>query len=233
MNLSFAFDGADYCGKSTQIKLLSKYLISQGLTPEICREPGGTAIGELLRYALKHPNKLYPILNNSLTDFEDFQELPINEKTEPITEMLMFITSRAQFIATTVRRILNEGKIPLRDRSEVATKAYQGYGLFNANPLVLDVIDSCHKLIYTLYPKTQPTLTFILDLPFEVMQKRIEQSGVEKDEIEKREEEFHRKVLEGYRTIVNENPKKMILINANRTENEIHQEIISHINHLL
>ena len=57
-------EGIDGCGKSTQIKYLSKWLPISGLMPKeanlhVTREPGGTILGDSLRQLLLNsPKKL-------------------------------------------------------------------------------------------------------------------------------------------------------------------------------
>ena len=47
-----AFEGVDGAGKSTQVRLLGEHLERSGREVVICREPGGTGLGEeLLREA--------------------------------------------------------------------------------------------------------------------------------------------------------------------------------------
>ncbi len=47
------FEGIDFCGKSTQVRLLTDYLISaKGVTVKTIREPGGTDISEKIRTIL-------------------------------------------------------------------------------------------------------------------------------------------------------------------------------------
>ncbi|MFA7229122.1 MAG: dTMP kinase, partial [Melioribacteraceae bacterium] len=43
------FEGLDFCGKSTQVQLLEKYLVENGKKVKIIREPGGTPISEKIR----------------------------------------------------------------------------------------------------------------------------------------------------------------------------------------
>ncbi len=43
------FEGIDFCGKSTQVELLKKYLLEKNKEVEIIREPGGTEISEIIR----------------------------------------------------------------------------------------------------------------------------------------------------------------------------------------
>ena len=43
--LFITFEGADGCGKTTQIELLDKYLKDKGLETLITREPGAKGLG--------------------------------------------------------------------------------------------------------------------------------------------------------------------------------------------
>ena len=47
--LFISFEGPEASGKSSQIKLLSKYFSKKKITHIITREPGGTTIAESLR----------------------------------------------------------------------------------------------------------------------------------------------------------------------------------------
>ena len=46
------FEGADGCGKTTQLKLLADYLVAKGKEVLITREPGSKGLGEKLREIL-------------------------------------------------------------------------------------------------------------------------------------------------------------------------------------
>ena len=50
--LFITFEGADGCGKTTQIELLDKYLKDKGLETLITREPGAKGLGVKLREIL-------------------------------------------------------------------------------------------------------------------------------------------------------------------------------------
>lgn len=51
-----SFEGLDYSGKSTQIRLLKKYLQERGHRVFPIREPGGTVISERIRDILLDKN---------------------------------------------------------------------------------------------------------------------------------------------------------------------------------
>lgn len=52
MKKLFIFEGPDFSGKTTQIKLLEEKLIALGKKVKVTREPGGTPIGEAIREML-------------------------------------------------------------------------------------------------------------------------------------------------------------------------------------
>jgi len=51
------FEGIDFCGKSTQVELLKKYLEQNDHKIVIIREPGGTEISEKVRDILLDKKK--------------------------------------------------------------------------------------------------------------------------------------------------------------------------------
>ena len=50
--LFITFEGADGCGKTTQIKLLDEYLRAEGKSTLLTREPGAKGLGVKLREIL-------------------------------------------------------------------------------------------------------------------------------------------------------------------------------------
>ena len=50
--LFITFEGADGCGKTTQMKLLAEYLKEKGIDVVLTREPGGKGLGEKVRAIL-------------------------------------------------------------------------------------------------------------------------------------------------------------------------------------
>jgi dTMP kinase len=99
-------EGPEGAGKTTQLKLLSKWLEEQNIEHVITRDPGGTALGKPIRR----------ILLNSDT--------PVH----PVTELLLYEADRAQNVSEIILPNLNEGKVVFCDRYIDSTIAYQGYG---------------------------------------------------------------------------------------------------------
>lgn len=50
--LFITFEGADGCGKTTQMQMLAQYLKEQGQDVVLTREPGGKGLGEKVREIL-------------------------------------------------------------------------------------------------------------------------------------------------------------------------------------
>ena len=104
--LFITFEGADGCGKTTQIELLNKYLIYKGYKTLLTREPGAKGLGVKLREIL----------------------LNYDGEVSPNCESFLFLADRAQHIDCIIKPAIKEGKIILCDRHTDSTVAYQGYG---------------------------------------------------------------------------------------------------------
>ena len=142
--LFITFEGADGCGKTTQIKLLDEYLRSQGYKTLLTREPGSKGLGEKVREIL---------LN---------YEGEVSSKCESF----LFLADRAQHIDCIIKPALEQGKIVLCDRHTDSTLAYQGYG----RGLDLSEIKYLNKLATG---DIKPDLTLVFDVDVETSQSRI------------------------------------------------------------
>jgi dTMP kinase len=100
-----ALDGPDGGGKTTQAARLAGWLRDRGFEVVICRDPGGTALGERLRKIL---------LDRATV------ELSLR------AEMLLYMTSRAELVEERIRPALEAGKVVVTDRFLLANIVYQG-----------------------------------------------------------------------------------------------------------
>jgi len=107
LGLFITFEGGEGCGKSTQSRLLLKKLEQQNVPAVLTHEPGGTALGNELRRALKRRWGSF---------------------ISPRAELFLLAASRAQLVAELIRPALQEGKVVLCDRFTHSTMVYQGYG---------------------------------------------------------------------------------------------------------
>lgn len=100
------FEGADGCGKTTQVELAAKFLKESGLPYIKTREPGGSELGKELRQILLH----YP--GAVASECETF----------------LYLADRAQHVETVIKPAIKAGKAVLCDRFIDSTIAYQGFG---------------------------------------------------------------------------------------------------------
>ena len=144
MSLFITFEGADGCGKTTQIELLNKYLQENGFKTLVTREPGAKGLGVKLREIL----------------------LNYNGEVSPNCESFLFLADRAQHVDCVIKPALNDGVIVLCDRHTDSTVAYQGYGR------QLD-IEQIKKLNEIAVNGLKPDLTIVFDIDIETSMQRV------------------------------------------------------------
>ncbi len=185
-------EGPDGSGKSTQIALLSDYLKEKGYDVIITREPGGTRISEKIREI---------ILN------KDYQEM------NPMTELLLYASARAQLVNEVIGPSIEEGKAVISDRFVDSSVVYQGI----ARGLGIETVYSVNAHAIGKYV---PQVTFLLDLCAEEGIRR-KKNQAELDRMELESIEFHKKVAEGYRTLADRDPERIVKIDASLPIDEI------------
>ena len=206
-----SFEGLDGAGKTTQIELLARWLQEQNIPFARTREPGGTPLGiEIRQLLLNRP------------------DLAIT----PLAEAFLFQADRAQHFATLVLPALDEGKLVLTDRCYDASIAYQGV----ARGVGADLIEQ-FSLLATRGHK--PDLTILLDLdPSQVHQRTdvtADASGLreERTRFDAEAESFHQRVQEGFRMLARKYPERIKVVDASRSVEEIHQEIVELVKAIL
>ncbi len=142
--LFITFEGADGCGKSTQMKLLKEYLLNKGYEIVETREPGGKGLGERIRDIL----------------------LNYDGEVSNRCESFLFLADRAQNIDVIVKPAIQQGKIVLCDRHTDSSVAYQGYG----RGLNIDEINRLNNLSTG---GLKPDLTYVFDVDIETSMQRV------------------------------------------------------------
>jgi len=192
-----SFEGSEGSGKSTQARLLSDWLRTQGISTILTREPGGTPIGERIREVLLSP---------------DHREM------DPITELFLYLASRRQHIKELIEPSLKEGKIVITDRFSDSTMAYQGYG----RGLDLSLIESLNR---TATGGLSPDLTIVLDV--DVREGLSRNLGIKSDRLEIEDIEFHEKVRRGFIEISKKEPKRVFIVETKNGIKKTHDEILA------
>lgn len=193
--LFITFEGADGCGKTTQMQMLAQYLKEQGQDVVLTREPGGKGLGEKVREIL----------------------LNYDGEVSDRCESFLFLADRAQNIDIIVNPAVEAGKFVLCDRHTDSTVAYQGYG----RGLNLERIKKLNNLATN---GKKPDLTFLFDIDTETSMRRV---GKEKDRMESAGIEFHNRVRQGYLELAKQEPERIKVIDATKSIEEIHKEVLS------
>ena len=201
-------EGIDGCGKSTQLKHLSKWLPISGLMPDgakliTTREPGGTKLGNCIRELL----------------LEDFKA----DSPEPLAELLLYAADRAQHVSQVILPALNNGDWVISDRFSSSTMAYQGFGRHLNKDIITKLEEIATKGI-------KPNLTLLLDISITESIKR--RRNKSQDRIESEGARFLERVSYGFSSLAK--GKKWIKISSNQKEElvskAIEKELINFFN---
>jgi dTMP kinase len=135
-----AFEGGEGSGKSTQSKLLKKWLEEEGEEVLLSREPGGTEMGKDLRRIL---------LDHSTGEIS------------PRAEALLYAADRAHHVFSKIRPALDRGEVVITDRYFDSSIAYQGAGRVLVSGEVARISRWATESLF-------PTLTILIDQPAEI-----------------------------------------------------------------
>ena len=182
----FSFDGIDGAGKSTQMRLFCEWLRAQGHDVVTCRDPGGTALGEAVRELLLKRH-----------------DLTIGR----MAEMLLYMSARAQLVEQVIEPGLAAGKTVVSDRFLLANVVYQGHAGGLDVPKLWEIGRFITRGI-------EPDLTFLLDMPPEAAQGRIQR---ELDRMEQHGDDSRRRLREGFRAEAARRPGRIVVIDAARS----------------
>jgi dTMP kinase len=197
-------EGCEGSGKSTQSKLLKKYLESKNLKVVLTREPGGSKTAEQIRNILLSPKSTI----------------------SSICELMLYEAARAQHFQEIIKPNLDNGCVVICDRFTDSTIAYQGYG----RKLNVEMIE---KLNAIATEEKIPDLTIYLDIkPVLGIKKAKITHGKDfknGDRIERESLKFHNNVRKGFIELVKKYPKRVKKIKTSsiisKTQKLINKEI--------
>ena len=211
--LFVAFEGCEGSGKSTQSQLLYERIRDSGFTTLMVHEPGTTPLGNYLRNYLK-------------------SKLPLSKEAE----LLLFEAARAQLVADHIKPNLEHRRVVISDRYIGSSIAYQGYG----RNIDIGIIEELNEFATT---GIIPDITFLLDVePAEGLRRvgspqlylalepdagtelgRLEVEGHRR--FEDQPLKFHSAVRDGYLKIAEKYPDTWTIVDANRPQGQIAEEI--------
>ncbi len=202
------FDGADGCGKSTQLERLVELASGSGVGVCRVREPGGTKVGEAIRQVL------------------------LDREQDDMTvraEMLLYMASRAQLCERVIGPALARGELVLADRFLSSTLAYQGAGggLADADIMAVGRIAT---------GGIEPDLTVILDIDDKTAAKRLGGGGKQAavgagslfaDRMETKGDAYRERVRVGYRKQVD--GARCVLVSAAGEPEAVFERVVEAI----
>ncbi len=187
------FEGTDGCGKSTQMKLLGKYLSAKGKEVYLTHEPTDSPFGAILHACMTG-----------------------RIETDEYTIAAMFAADRLDHIRNGKNGILKkleEGVTVLSDRYCLSSFAYNG-GLVPLDWVIALNTPAMEAL--------KPDLTVFLDLPAEAGMKRISRRGeTERYETLERQKEIRKKYFELFDRLPDEN-LRIVKSEENKERTEAH-----------
>ena len=192
------FEGSEGSGKSRQAQRLAGRLQRCGVPHLLTREPGGTPIGETIRDLL--------------------QFAPHNSNMAPETELLLFEASRSQLVREVIKPALERGMCVIADRFSDSTTVYQGA----ARKLNGEMIQRLNEFAVG---DCVPSITFVLDVDAATAESRMQRERRKADRMEQQPAEFYERVREGYRELATHEPKRIVLIDASGSVDEIERQI--------
>lgn len=190
-------EGGEGAGKTTLIRLLAAELEAQGLPVMTTREPGGIPIAEKIREV---------ILDTSHTSMDGR------------TEALLYAAARRQHLVEKVVPALDAGQWVICDRFIDSSLAYQGY----ARGLGMETVREINRYAIESW---MPDITLYLDIPPELGLARIAASSQrEVNRLDLEKESFHRKVRQGYLLLQEQEPERIVMLDASGEPEEILKE---------
>ncbi|RUO73038.1 dTMP kinase [Idiomarina ramblicola] len=196
-------EGLEGAGKSSAIASVVTHLQAKGIQAETVREPGGTPLAESLR---------------------DLVKKKWDEKVSPTTELLLMYASRVQLVDNIIKPALAKNRWVIGDRHDLSSRAYQGGG----RELGDELLEKVRKITLGRFT---PDLTLLLDVDEKKGLERARERG-ELDRIEEEDLAFFQRTRQAYLNIAAKDPS-IIVIDANQSMLDVHQEILRAIEEYL
>lgn len=163
------------------------------------REPGGVKTAEAIRNILLEGDAM-----------------------DPRTEALLFAAARREHLVEKVLPALDKGITVICDRFIDSSLAYQGY----ARKIGVEAIQTINDFAIEGHA---PDLTLYLDIPAEVGQARIMQNQRAQNRLDKEDEAFHARVIDGYQQLIQNHPERYKVIDATQSIDAVIQDVLTAI----
>jgi dTMP kinase len=161
------------------------------------REPGGTDVGERVRELL---------LDRAISGLD------------ARAEALLMAAARAHHVATVIRPALDAGRDVVTDRYSHSSLAYQGHGRG------LDV-EELRDLSTWATAGLWPDLVVFLDVPGDEALARRARVGHAPDRMEAEADEFHRRVVDGFRAMAAADVERWVVVDGTGDADAVEERV--------
>lgn len=201
-----SFEGGEGSGKTTIASMIKEALTKEGYHVVLTREPGGVEIAEKIRDII-----------------HDVKYTNMDRKTEA----LLYAASRRQHLVEKVIPALEKGYIVICDRYVDSSMVYQGI----ARGIGIDEVYQMNLFATeTILPKR--TIFFDI-LPEDGLQRVYANKDREVNRLDLENIDFHRKVYQGYLTLCDKFPERIVKIDASLDVNQVFNQVLSRIQEIL
>lgn len=197
-------DGIDGSGKTVQVKRLVDRLREEGRAVVQTKEPDGGRLGKEVRTILTRTGR----------------------QLERVEELLLINAARYDHVQSVIRPALATGSWVVSDRYFDSTYALQVFGARHDLAPLFDAV------VQAVVGETRPDATFILDLTPEKAENRRRNRKEGPADPAEAGRNFVQ-IAMGFRIAAKREPERCHLVNADRSEEEVHADIWARIRPLL
>ncbi|URD61552.1 dTMP kinase [Sphingomonas sp. KRR8] len=199
-----SLEGGEGVGKSTQLRALEAALRAAGKDVLTTREPGGSTGAEAIRSLLLGGDA---------------------DRWSMRAEALLFAAARADHVEKTIKPALSEGRWVLSDRFLDSSLAYQG----GAGGLEIEAVRALHRFGSNDF---LPDRTLVLVLP-EGQERARQRDGDASDRIGGRDIAYHAAVADAFASIAAAEPKRVRMVDASGSPEEVTRRLMTELAELL
>ena len=200
------FEGGEGSGKTTIANMIQKTLAQEGYHVVLTREPGGVEIAEKIRDII-----------------HDVKYINMDRKTEA----LLYAASRRQHLVEKVIPALENDAIVICDRFVDSSMVYQGIARGIG-------IDEVYQMNLFATENILPKRTIFFDIQPEDGLKRVyENKDREVNRLDLENIDFHRKVYQGYLSLCDKFPNRIVKIDASLDIDHVYQQVLKKIREIL
>ena len=200
------FEGGEGSGKTTIANMIQKTLAQEGYHVVLTREPGGVEIAEKIRDII-----------------HDVKYINMDRKTEA----LLYAASRRQHLVEKVIPALENDAIVICDRFVDSSMVYQGI----ARGIGIDEVYQMNLFATeNILPKR--TIFFYIQ-PEDGLKRVYANKDREVNRLDLENIDFHRKVYQGYLSLCDKFPNRIVKIDASLDIDHVYQQVLKKIREIL